>query len=228
VLRYVVKADGTTARTVPNSACATGRVSISGGTVVQATEVNANRDWLKVTTGRGDQWVPRADLVRATADQPCELTPDTRASLRGYVVLAGGTTGYAKPTTTCAAGAIAIPGDTVFTPTSGTTAGDWLHVRYDNADVWVPRSAVRYATAEQVCGPPAESRTAVYTYRVVNPSVTARLAPRTGCSENATTLAVDTIAPATEVTSDGEWLKLTLPEGSRWVPRADVVRHIAP
>ncbi len=227
-LRYVVKASGTTARSVPNAACSTGRVSISGSTVVQAIEVNAARDWLKVTTGRGDLWVPRADVVRATADQPCALTPPSRAATRGYVVLESGATAYAKPTTTCAEGSTPIPGGTVFTPISGTAAGDWLQVRYGNADLWLPRTAVRYATDQEVCSPPNESRAAMYTYRVVGTAVTARLAPRTGCITGATTVAIDTIATATEVTGDGEWIKLNLPVGSRWVLRADVVRHIAP
>lgn len=226
--QYVVKASGTTARTVPSTACATGRVAISGNTVVQAVEVNKTRDWLKVTTGRGDYWVPRADVVRASADQSCSLSPQTRDVSRGYVVLAEGATAYAVPTTTCAEGTVTIPGETVFTPVGSTVNGDWLLVRYAKADVWLPRSSVRYATDAEVCGPPGESRTAAYTYRVVNPTVMARLAPRTGCDTGATVAAVDTIAVATEVTGDGEWLKLTLPVGPRWVPRADVVRHIAP
>lgn len=227
-LQYVVKSSGTTARIVPSASCATGKVAIAGNTVVQALEVNATKDWIKVQTGRGDLWVPRADVVRATADQACSLTPASRPATRGYVVLDAGATAYAKPSMACETGSMAVPGGTVFTPLSGTAAGDWLQVRFANADVWLPRSAVRYATEAEVCSPPSESRTAMYTYRVVGASVTARTAPRTGCATGAISVAVDTIATATEVTGDGEWLKLTLPVGSRWVPRSDVVRYIAP
>ncbi|MEU1972522.1 hypothetical protein ABZ477_12740 [Microbacterium sp. NPDC019599] len=222
---YTIRGEGTSGRSAPNTSCAIGRVSLSGGTVVQAILGNATRDWLKVSTGRGEVWVDRSHLTRLDRDtDPCTVLPTTRTPVRSYVVQGGPATAAIAPTTSCGQSAATIPNGTVVKPTQGTQAGDWLLIPTASGPRWIARMAVRTLALDDVCAhQPVDVLPARLTYVVLAASL-GRIAPNAGCETAAVEIAAGTVAPAVSGTAAGDWLKLKLPEGEYWVRRADVAR----
>lgn len=301
---YIVADGGATGREVPDPACTRTAAAISGGVVVKAVAANADRDWLKVSTGRGEVWIDRDRLRTVSAGSACTVMPEIRSTPRSYVVL-DGAMARSAPSTACADGTVVPTAGLVFQPTAVTAAGDWLQIslpdglrwlprtavraptmeelctppgvrsasrsyvvlgaqstyagpnaacgavgtvaagalvtaveasadttwiRLGTTDggAWVPRSSLRYATQAEACAQPADAGPASLTYVVGAAGTTARTGPRTGCSLGALQIAPGTVAVAVAITAQRDWLKLKLPSGELWVPRADVSRAVAP
>ncbi|MDY0908981.1 hypothetical protein [Microbacterium sp. CFBP9034] len=301
---YIVRDLGTTARQAPQSGCSLGAAPISGGTVVQALEASAARDWVKVTSGRGEVWLTRSHLTRVSAGAACTVAPAEKTASRSYVVVDGGAIARTAPSAACAESSGGVAAGTVLTAFSATIAGDWIRVSLSSGDrwiarvalrtattaevcaapidvrtasrsyvllmdspayatartmcgssaalaagslvtaieatvdgtwinvdphggdAWVPRQSVRYATTAESCPQPADARAAKLTY-VAGAAAVARLAPTASCSVDARTLAAGTKAAAVQVTSDGLWIKLSLPEGQRWVLRSQLAKWVS-
>ncbi|MDZ8171041.1 SH3 domain-containing protein [Microbacterium xanthum] len=220
-LFYVVRDAGTSARTAPEATCGIGRASISGGVVVQALEANTARDWLKVSTGRGEMWIDRDHLTNIASSAVCSVTPGTRDAQMTYLVTSDSAASYSAATRACASDAEPMSIGTVLRPHSSTDKGDWLVVTTEFGDRWVPRDAVQKVTAEELCQQASlGTRPAKLTYAVIQESSTFT-APYAECSDGAQ-LAVGAVAKAIEVTDDGAWLKLALPDGDRWIDRSTV------
>jgi hypothetical protein len=220
---YQVRSTGSTGRAIPSSACAIGVASVSGGVVVQAVEASASKDWLKVSTGRGELWVPRADLTRYTAD-PCSAAASIRAAKRTYVVLSEGAAARSAPTTSCAGDVQQIAAGTVVSPHAVTVGGEWVLVALPGGERWVARAALRYATAEESCLQPADTSPAKLSYVVSLGGTVARVAPHTDCATGSVAIPSGTVAIAVAVTAAKDWLRLRLPSGDLWVLRSAVTR----
>ncbi|WP_194409131.1 hypothetical protein [Microbacterium cremeum] len=223
-LHYLIPASGVTGRLAPSADCGFGVVTLSGGTAVQAIQTSSARDWLLVSTGRGEVWIDRRGVTQLTSTAPCDLVVPERAAKRTYVIVEGGAVARTAPLTSCGAGSTALSAGTVVSPTASTSAGDWLRVRLLGGDRWVARSTVRAATQEEACQPPAETKTARYTY-VLEVASTGRSAPQSDCAISSTTIPAGTIADATAVTMAGDWLLLRVSGGDRWVLRAHTSRY---
>ncbi|GAA1984802.1 hypothetical protein GCM10009777_18450 [Microbacterium pumilum] len=221
---YLIKPEGTAGRAAPSAACGMGATRLSGGLIVQAEQVSADRTFIKVSTGRGHLWVARADVTRFDGADACATAPATRVATRAYVVLDGGTTARRQPTTSCSTGAVDLAAGTLLAPAAGTVAGDWLRVTSASGERWVPRVSVRTATQDDVCRQPTDAAAAKRQYVVSASGTTARVGPHPSCTAGSAKVPGGTVAVAVAVTADGSWLKLKLGVGDRWVLRRDVTR----
>ncbi|MEV8273875.1 SH3 domain-containing protein [Microbacterium sp. NPDC077184] len=217
---YVVEGEGR-AYSAPSLECTAGSLALSAGSILRPSESTAAGEWLRVDSPDGERWVPRISARAISVSELCQLQPaDARGAKLTYTVIAA-TSARVAPYPECSEGGTEVVVGQVATATAVTAAGDWLKLRLGSSELWVPRDAVRYATAAESCAPVSGTREAhkVYTFLAEE---TARTAPYPECGTGAVTVPSNRTAVATEVTGAGDWLRLNLEEGSLWVPRASV------
>ncbi|MGM1017682.1 MAG: SH3 domain-containing protein [Actinomycetota bacterium] len=79
------------------------------------------------------------------------------------------------------------------------------------------------ASESQQCAPPnGGTRVAHRAYVVETSGLSARIAPRAGCTKDVEKLAAETIVQASRISGSGDWLKVRTQWGERWVARAHV------
>lgn len=219
----------TTGRAAPSSSCATGRVSLSAGTIAQAVAVSADNAWLKLRTPSGERWVPRSATRQATtAEKPCALPAGTRSASWTYVVAKDGAVGRRGPNGNCGVGAQRYAAGATAQAVSVSADGAWLKLRTASGLRWLKRSELRHATAaEATCAHPDGARSASGAYVVRRGGTTGRTGPDADCRVGATPVAHWTVAHAVKRNADGSWMQLRTPEGTLWVSSGSVRRAVS-
>lgn len=215
-----------TARIVPDADCARESSGIAADTVVRAVEATADGTWIRVNTGTGRAWVPRASFTRATTSEVRCVQPSGGVRAASYAfTVSSGTSARIAPRAGCDTRSSQLAAGTVVQAVSASGSGDWILVQTGAGNRWVARADVtRASTAEQSClAPNGGVGPAVKSYRVTQ-STTARLAPRGGCDVGAQSLPSGRVITATAVTGSGQWLEFQTSNGPRWVNRDHVVK----
>ena len=225
--QYVVAPESTSARVAPHVACTSGATTLTAGTLLQAIAVTSARDWLQVSTAAGNAWIQRSAVRYATEADICVEPSDTRPAVKSYVVLTEGSAARSAPVADCP-GAAQLAQGTVVRAVAVTAAKDWLKVSTQSGDLWMPRGDLRYATAEEMCPEPTDTRVAVKTYVVRAGGATGRVVPALTCSAGAAALSEGVVASAVAVTAGGDWLKVSYGDRELWVVRSDVDYTTAP
>lgn len=218
---YVVTVDVATARVAPSRECTKSTEPLARGAVVQAIAVTADSEWIKVNVETRDLWVLRSSVDYATSAQAACVLPSSDAASRTYVVSTA-STARAQPSTSCSTGTASVAAGTVVTAVAGTADRDWLKVGLVEGELWVPRTALRYASAdESLCALPAGIAPAQREYILGPGGADGRIAPSAACADPLDVPA-GTVFQAVAGTADRNWLMYESSGGSRiWVPRAD-------
>ncbi|MFD0782107.1 hypothetical protein ACFQZV_12465 [Microbacterium koreense] len=222
---YVVLPGGSTARSAPTVECGAGVRDLPAGTGLTAMGVTADGDWLMFQAADGaDLWLPRDTVDYASRVGVCDLGGSVRSAYRTYVVSGEGAVGRLSPSVGCADGAVEVSSGVVATAVAVTAERDWLKLAFAGGQLWVPRDAVRYASAgESVCTLPTDFRSAFKSYVVLPGGSTARSAPTVECGAGVRDLPAGTGLTAMGVTADGDWLMFQAADGADlWLPRDTV------
>ncbi|MBB2976355.1 hypothetical protein FHX49_001929 [Microbacterium endophyticum] len=214
---YVVTEDFT-GRIVPNSSCATDPQPLENGAILQATDVNSDRDWINLSLETGETWVARSSLRAASSGEAaCAVATDVGNASLSYVVNAGGTTARSAPNSKCSINSTALTAGIVVTASAVSSDRKWVRVNVGGSYAWILRSDTTRASSSAVCSIPAEASSASKVY-VLTETVVARAAPNSDCSISQTSLSAGTVVQAVGVV-DG-WLKVQLEGGDVWIPRS--------
>jgi hypothetical protein len=223
VLTYTVTTPTTSLRAAPDDGCGSSVVPVSGDTILKAVAVSADRQWVKVNAGEEVLWLDRADTRRASDTEiPCAMPGGVSSAKLHYVVRDGGTVGRSAPNPACGIGAATLSAGTVVQADSANGPRNWLRVSTGQGTLWVDRAQLAPATAAEACSAVPASRAAKNTYVVLESGATARSAPSTGCEPGSTALTAGTVVSPTTSTIRGDWLRVRLVAGERWVPRSSV------
>ncbi|MBA8816671.1 hypothetical protein FHX48_001744 [Microbacterium halimionae] len=215
---YVVQSGTVVSRTAPSYACGDSTVEVTEGSVVKAVAVVDG--WLKVSLPSGERWIPRDSVRYATGEELCVVRSGVKNAKLSYVVTSAAA-GRVAPTSGCDVDVVDVAVGTIVSAVSVTAAGDWLKVSLPSGERWIPRDSVRYATGDDLCAVPSGVKNAKLSY-VVTSAAAGRVAPTSGCDVDVVDVAVGTIVSAVSVTAAGDWLKVSLPSGERWIPRDSV------
>lgn len=222
--RQYVTTAGVNARKGPSTSCSSGAFTLAAGTILQATRVSADGDWIEVTTNEGRRWVARDYLRYASAaEAPCTVPAGTAAASRDYVLRAK-TTAKIAPWAACKKDSSALVKGTVVKATRISATGRWLQVHTLSGLRWIPKSAVAYATNADVnaaCKDPSGTSGAKLTY-VVRSTTQGWVKPFATCAARTTQFSKGSVLQATRVSASGKWLEVSSQGGTRWIARSDV------
>lgn len=220
---YVVRGS-LTGRSVPNSDCATGSVSVANGTIAKASAATADKSWVKLLTPSGSTWVPMDRLEHATTEQAaCALPKPAGSASWTYVVQAEPVTGRRGPSTSCGYDTRTIPGGTIAKALQVSADDKWIKLDTPAGIRWVERSQITHASSAQAaCLTPRNVGPASWVYTVGTAGASGRIAPASGCSYESVPLRASTVAPAVAVSSDDKWIQLSTDSGRVWVARSEI------
>lgn len=220
-VKTYVTTERSTARSGPNTACATGASTVKAGTTVKAVSATAARDWLLVDLGTAKKWIPRSDLAYATQTDVLCARPSSATTVKYASVITRKTATRSGPADVCANGGTTVAAGQAVRVLAETA--DWLLVRVNGDERWIQRSDTRRATtAEAVCVPPSVLEPAKLVY-VVSTATTGRIAPDTRCGQGTSSIRAGVTFTADQTTGDKAWLRTTIGGKPVWIPR-DAVR----
>lgn len=228
---YAVEVSSAVGRGAPRTECAIDRTVLPEGSVAQAINVTADRQWLQVRTGEGIRWVARSDVRYATAPEQQCVGPNGGVKTRSAVyVVDNDTVGVVGPRSTCDVGVAKLAQGVAVRAHGVSGSGDWMWVDTGTGRRWIPTSDIDVATTSEArCLEPrggVEAASKVYAVRESN--TIGRIAPRSDCSDDSTALVSGTVLQAVEVSGSGNWLRVRTGAGERWIARADVRYATAP
>lgn len=209
----------TSGRISPRTGCELEAAPIYAGSIVQATTVDKSRLWVKVVTPAGEVWIDRADTRTAKGDEWNCVYPTEATSAQYSYVLTEDAEQHMAPEPACAQSTPALKSG--MTLRAVDAVDGWLRVLTGWGATWIDRSNTRRAsTAEAQCALPAGLRTAKKQY-VPDVGITGHAAPDADCADT-TAVPASSVLQATAVTDGGDWLRVQLDGGSKWVARDDV------
>ncbi|WP_194422074.1 SH3 domain-containing protein [Microbacterium abyssi] len=220
----------------PNASCGRGNVYVANkatAALYYYTPYQPNAAAMRANYGEGDgcssygnrnfynYFTDWFGSTQTSAPSHPECTPPaggTKGAKYAYVVTADSAAVRTSARNGCDLKVQWVPAGTVIQAVRVTAAGDWLQVKTEWGKRWIKRKSVERASAAQAeCTMAAAADPAKLTY-VITSQATARLAPRSGCTD-AVTLEPGAAVRAVAVSKSGLWLKVRTESGNRWILR---------
>jgi len=222
---YVTTA-GLNARKAPNTGCGTGVFGIDKGTIVKASQVSADGDWVKVRTNAGSRWVSKQYLKKATAAQSkCSISSGTTSASGTYVVTTSTTARYA-PWDACTMSPRAVQKGTAVNVKRVSSSGNWVQISTGIGDRWIRVSSLSKCSAPAGTSSTGEqyvvAATSTKAYQYAGAKCTTGVNAWGKDTTRANTVKQGTLVQATKVSKTGNWIQIRTSSGLRWVQRSDL------
>ncbi|MBB4666339.1 hypothetical protein BKA24_001048 [Microbacterium marinum] len=139
---YQVTSTRAYGRTAPSSECSTDLKTLAKGTVLVASAMTSDGEWLRVDDGTDARWVAAASVATLASSSACAQPRTVTAVAKSYRVTSTRAYGRLAPSASCSIAVETLAKGTRLTATGVTADGRWLRVTSASGWMWVARASV--------------------------------------------------------------------------------------